>query len=92
MTDENKIVAARYSDFTIHKYEARKQRYITRHLKNEDWTKSGISTSGFWSKHLLWKLPPLVQVIKTLKKLVSKLSYIKKELLRFSLESAFLTR
>lgn len=41
-------------DFTITKNEEQKQRYITRHKKNENWTKSGITTAGFWAKHLLW--------------------------------------
>lgn len=41
-------------DFTIHKDEERKQRYIDRHKKREDWTKSGIDTAGFWSRWLTW--------------------------------------
>ncbi len=40
--------AAGYSDFTIHKDEARKQRYINRHKNNEVWSKSCIDTSGFF--------------------------------------------
>ncbi len=53
ITNENKKVyfgQAGASDFTIHKDEARKQRYINRHKNNEIWTKSGINTSGFWSR------------------------------------------
>ena len=46
--------AAGYSDFTQHKDEARKTRYINRHIKTENWTKSGIDTAGFWSRWLLW--------------------------------------
>ncbi len=45
------------SDFTIHKDEARKQRYINRHKNNETWSKSGIDTAGFWSRWLFWNLP-----------------------------------
>ena len=52
-----------YSDYTIHKTihkdEARRQRYIARHQKNEDFNKSGFYTSGFWAKHLLWNLQTL---------------------------------
>ena len=44
----------RFSDFTKHNDKKRKQLYINRHSKNEDWDKSGIDTPGFWSKHLLW--------------------------------------
>ena len=46
--------AAGASDFTIHKDPARKERYISRHAKREDWEKSGVKTAGHWSKHLLW--------------------------------------
>ena len=42
-----------YEDFTTHKDSKRKTNYIARHT-NEDWTKNGIETAGFWSKHLLW--------------------------------------
>ena len=42
------------SDFTLHKDSERKARYINRHEKREDWTKSGINTAGFYSKHVLW--------------------------------------
>ena len=45
--------ASGYSDFTIHRDEERKQRYINRHKNNEDWNKSGIDTAGFWSRWLL---------------------------------------
>ena len=62
ITKDNKKVyfgASGYSDFTIHKDEARKQRYINRHKNNEDWTKSGIDTAGFWSRWLLWNKPTI---------------------------------
>jgi len=47
------------SDFTLHKDTARKQAYISRHRPNENWTKSGINTAGFWSYWLLWNKPTL---------------------------------
>lgn len=43
-----------YEDFTIHKDEERKKRYLKRHKKRENWTKTGKCTAGFWSRHLLW--------------------------------------
>lgn len=52
-----------YSDYTIHKDVGRKQRYIQRHKTNEDWTKSGIDTAGFWSRWLLWGEPSLTESI-----------------------------
>ena len=51
--------AAGYSDYTIHKDPLRLQRYNKRHSRNENWTKSGISSAGFWSKWLLWSKPTL---------------------------------
>jgi hypothetical protein len=47
------------SDFTHHKNEERKNRYILRHQKNEEWGKSGIDTAGFWSRWLLWNKPTI---------------------------------
>jgi hypothetical protein len=49
-------------DFTTHKDEERKQRYLSRHKKNEDW--SDKNTAGFWSRHLLWSEPTLAGSIK----------------------------
>jgi len=54
----------RYGDFTKHKDPNRKRLYILRHKKREDWTKSGIDTAGFWSKHILWNKNTLNKSIK----------------------------
>jgi len=62
ITNNNKKVyfgQASASDFTLHKNEARKQLYINRHKNNENWTKSGIDTAGFWSRWILWHLPTI---------------------------------
>ena len=48
-----------YSDYIIHKDEARRQRYIARHQKNEDFNKCGLYTWVFWARWLLWSLPTL---------------------------------
>jgi hypothetical protein len=56
------------SDYTIHKDPERKERYINRHMKREDWTKSGMKTSGFYSRWLLWNLPSLSASIKDTQK------------------------
>ena len=34
--------ASMYSDYTIHKDEARRQRYISRHQKNQDFNKKAV--------------------------------------------------
>lgn len=50
---------SRYSDYTLHKDSKRKQRYVVRHAAREDWTKCGVLTAGFWSKHILWNKPTI---------------------------------
>jgi hypothetical protein len=64
ITNENKKIyfgQASASDYTIHKDEERKQRYINRHKKNESkfWNKSGIDTASFWSRFFLWEKPTI---------------------------------
>lgn len=54
--------AAGMSDFTIHKDEKRKDNYISRHQKNENW--NDIKTAGFWSRWILWNLPSLEASVK----------------------------
>jgi hypothetical protein len=51
--------AVGYSDFTKHKDEDRKQRYVNRYNNNKNWTESGIDSAGFWSRHLLWNKPTI---------------------------------
>ena len=53
---------------TQHKNEGRKNRYILRHEKNEDWGKSGINTAGFWSRWLLWNKPSIKESYEDIKK------------------------
>lgn len=56
-----KFGASGYKDHTIYYSEEgkevadkKKKAYIARHKEKEDWNKSGITTSGFWSRWLLW--------------------------------------
>ena len=53
-----------YSDFTQHKDNERKQRYLDRHHKNENW--NDLTTAGAWSKNLLWNKPTLKESIKSM--------------------------
>ncbi len=56
-----------YDDFTTHRDNARRRRYIQRHRKNEIWSlREGVFTSGFWSRWLLWEEPSLNEAIKSL--------------------------
>lgn len=40
------------SDYTIHKDDERKQRYISRHKKNENW--NDPTSAGALSRYILW--------------------------------------
>ena len=50
---------SKYQDYTTHKDNDRKQRYIDRHRTNEKWGNDGVDTAGFMSKMLLWNKPTL---------------------------------
>mgnify|MGYP003681829816 CR=1 FL=1 len=39
-----------------------------KHKKNEDWTKSGLHSSGFWARWILWNLPTISESIKDVEK------------------------
>lgn len=57
--------AAGMSDFTKHKDEARKERYLDRHRAREDW--NDPLTTGFWSRWLLWNKPTIAASLQDLK-------------------------
>ena len=62
--DDKKTIhfgAAVYSDMTQHKNEERKQRYIDRHSKRENW--NDPKTAGFWSRWILWEKPTLKEAV-----------------------------
>ena len=55
-----------YSDYTIHKDPERKQRYIERHEKNENW--NDPMSAGALSRYILWNKPTIKESIKDYKK------------------------
>ena len=61
-----------YSDYTIHKDPARMRRYLTRHRTRENWTRSGATTAGFWSRWLLWSRPSFRQAPKQTEKVLGR--------------------
>lgn len=65
-----------YSDFTMHKDVDRRNRYIERHKRNENWS-SPYSGAGVWSRYLLWGEPTLQQSIKAMERKF-KIKIIKK--------------
>ena len=54
------------SDYTIHKDATRKERYLKRHRKNENW--DDPNTAGYFSKNLLWNKPSIQESFKDMKK------------------------
>ena len=68
LVDNRKIYfgAAGYSDYTQSQDDAQKARYISRHQKNENWTASGMTTPGFYAKHVLWNKPTLQERVRDL--------------------------
>jgi len=54
------------SDFTINKDPKRKERYLKRHMKREDWSKP--MTAGALSRWILWNKTSLSGSIKDFKK------------------------
>tara|TARA_R100001594_G_scaffold1843_2_gene7827 strand:+ start:4261 stop:4560 length:300 start_codon:yes stop_codon:yes gene_type:complete len=55
----------RYENYTIHKDKKRKELYLKRHKKNEDWNK--YMTAGALSRWILWNKPTLEDSIKDYK-------------------------
>lgn len=49
-----KFGAVGYRDYTLNTTDKQKSDYIARHRVNEDWTKTGYLTAGFWSRWILW--------------------------------------
>ncbi len=54
------------SDYTIHKDNDRKKRYISRHSANENW--NNPTTAGALSRWILWNKPTLKASISDYKK------------------------
>ena len=50
------------SDYTIHKDKERRERYINRHKKRENWTDP--NTAGFYAKNILWNKPSIKESVK----------------------------
>ena len=53
--------ASGYEDYTIHKDLARKEMYIKRHQKNENW--NNPISAGALSRWILWNKPSLQESI-----------------------------
>ena len=60
--------ASGYQDFTTHSDSKRRDNYISRHQKNENWGASGVKTAGFWAKNILWNKDTLTKSVDDLNK------------------------
>jgi len=54
------------SDYTIHKDDERKERYLNRHRKRENW--DDYMTAGSLSRWILWNKPTLTSSISDYKR------------------------
>ena len=59
---------AGYEDYTTTNNDVKKKSYIARMSGNQDWTKKGIHSAGFWAKHILWAKPIIRGSIKDLQR------------------------
>lgn len=50
------------SDFTKHKNEERKNKYLNRHKKNENW--NDYKSAGSLSRYILWNKPTIEESIR----------------------------
>ena len=57
-----------YGDFTTHKDERRKAKYLARHRTTEDWSVAGIGSAGFWARWVLWNKPSLKAAVDDINK------------------------
>jgi len=77
--DDNKTIyfgASGYSDYTIHKDDKRKEAYLKRHAKRENW--NDPLTAGFYSRWILWHKPTIEDSLADLVKRFNKLSIVYK--------------
>ena len=67
--------SAGMSDYTLHKDTIRKNLYIQRHQKRENWTNTGILSAGWWSRWLLWNKPSFNESLKDVKNKLKNAGY-----------------
>ena len=58
--------ATGYSDFTKHKDEERKQRYIARHGATQTW--KDIEKPQTWARYILWEKKTIPEAVKNMEK------------------------
>ena len=68
--------AAGMSDYTIHKDKERKERYINRHKKNENW--NDYKTAGFYAKNILWNKQSIGESVKDMNQKYKNIKFVYK--------------
>jgi len=53
---------AKYQDYTLHKDDERRFKYLNRHRPGEDW--HDLKTASTWSRWLLWQKKTIPEAIK----------------------------
>ena len=64
------------SDYTLHKDEARKQRYINRHKKIESKFWHDPDTASYWALKYLWSYPTKEEAYQHIKKELKRKGFI----------------
>ena len=78
---DDKIISfgdVNYEDYTMHHDDLRKERYIDRHSKRENYNMSGIKTAGFLSRYILWNKKSVEDSIKFLNNKYKNIEFILK--------------
>lgn len=79
ITNNNKKVffgAFGYSDYTIHKDDKRKQRYIDRHQKRESQFWDNPDKASYWALKLLWNKESIEKSYDDIRKDLKRLNLI----------------
>ena len=66
------------SDYTKHKDPIRKEAYIARHKKNEDWSKSNMASPAWMSRYILWEKTTLKGAVDNANKKYKDVKFILK--------------
>ena len=66
--------ASGYQDYTQHKDDDRRDAYIRRHEKRENW--ENPDTAGYWAKRYLWSYKTKEEAYENIKKDLKKKGYI----------------
>ena len=64
-----------YEDYTTHRDEKRRRLYLARHASREDWSRAGVMTAGWLSRHILWEKPTLREAVTAAGKLYPGITF-----------------